>query len=104
MNFITGCRLILAIILLPTLAGCVVGAAYQKPDLEASLQDNWTASQQTDYPTLIGGKQPQQAWWGQFNDPHLSQLISELVASNLTLAQARERVVEARARRGIVKC
>lgn len=101
MNFIINNRLILAIILLPLLTGCLAGPTYQKPNLKASLQESWIACQQFNSPKQIERIPSQQAWWNQFNDPHLKTLIDELVSSNLTLAHARERVVAARARRGI---
>lgn len=36
-------------------------------------------------------------WWRRFNDPALNQLVAEALAGNLSLAAARERVVQARA-------
>ncbi|MEE4609328.1 MAG: efflux transporter outer membrane subunit, partial [Desulfobacteraceae bacterium] len=52
--------------------------------------------------SLDGQAQPMTAWWRQFEDQELTGLVERLVGSNLALAEARQRIVEARARRGIV--
>ncbi len=41
-------------------------------------------------------------WWQQFNDDELTGLIDRLRAVNPVLSQARERIVEAMARQGVV--
>ena len=40
-------------------------------------------------------------WWQSFDDPTLTDLVQKAVAANLDLAQAKARVREARARRGL---
>ena len=80
--------------------GCApAGPDYQPPRKEVSSQ--WQTP-------LKGGllDQPidQEAlshWWRHLNDPLLTRLMEQAVAGNLDLKEARARVCEARARRGI---
>lgn len=81
------------------LAGCAVGPDYRAP--ETPTPDQWqnlpavgTQVAATDDPTLA-------AWWMQLDDPMLTELMERAVAENKTVEQARARVVEARARRGV---
>jgi NodT family efflux transporter outer membrane factor (OMF) lipoprotein len=81
------------------LAGCAVGPDYRAPEPVAA--DEWHSLPQTglrvespDAPTLA-------AWWTTLNDPVLNELIERALAGNTTVKQAKARVVEARARRGI---
>jgi outer membrane protein TolC len=77
------------------LSACKVGPDYQKPDI--LLPKNWTSSQ---------GKQNEndnvaieQAWWQNFHDPILNQLIAKAASSNLDIKMAETRIAEARALR-----
>lgn len=81
------------------LAGCAVGPHYRSP--ETPTLDQWqslpTAGMQVaapEDPTLA-------AWWMQLEDPVLTALMERAVAENKTVEQARARVLEARARRGV---
>jgi len=79
------------------LTGCVsVGVDYQKPG--TAVPDAWSQSVAKD---LRGSKSSLEQWWKGFNDPTLNQLIDRARQSNPDLAQALERVTEARAQRGI---
>jgi len=79
--------------------GCTVGPEYSPPDLSSRTEPAWRADNAAT-PTGLS-LDHDEAWWGAFEDPELSRLISELAASNLELVSARQRIVEARARRGI---
>jgi NodT family efflux transporter outer membrane factor (OMF) lipoprotein len=81
------------------LVGCAVGPNYRPP--EPATPDEWHSLPQTglrvespDAPTLA-------AWWTTLNDPALNDLIERALAGNTSVKQARARVIEARARRGI---
>jgi NodT family efflux transporter outer membrane factor (OMF) lipoprotein len=90
--FVAGCGWLL-------LAGCAaVGPDYISPKLSAPVK--WSAlpgsgiSQHSDTQVLAH-------WWETFRDPLLSELIEKTVAGNLDLKQAKSRVRQARAERGI---
>jgi multidrug efflux system outer membrane protein len=83
-------------------AGCMNVPAYQPPDLSSCLRDSWRAEAMPESTAQPGPTASTAAWWDQFKDPVLTELVSRLVGSNLSLTEARERVVDARARRGIV--
>jgi NodT family efflux transporter outer membrane factor (OMF) lipoprotein len=53
-------------------------------------------------PRMSSDEQDLGRWWEVFRDPVLDSLIAEAYAQNLSLRGAGERIVEARARRGIV--
>lgn len=74
------------------LGGCSVGPDYVRPALDAPA--HWREGQER------AGAAPaleQAAWWRGFGDPLLSQMIEQAARSNLDLAQARARIVQARA-------
>lgn len=75
------------------LAGCSVGPDYQRP--AAPLQ---SAFQTPSPQPLSGAARPASfaVWWQGFNDPLLTQLVSEALAQNLDLAQATARMDQAR--------
>ena len=77
--------------------GCMVGPNYHRQDANTPL--SWAG--QAGFKTT-----PQETiliqWWTEFNDPNLTSLIKRAVASNLDLKQAHERVLQARAARGVV--
>lgn len=82
--------------------GCAaVGPDYVRP--EVPVYEAWNTrldgdanSGETDVRTLA-------AWWTTFDDPKLSELAGRAVKGNLDLKKAKERVREARARRGIAE-
>jgi len=92
----------LAVAVLLILTGCAaVGPDYVPPD--PSLSDAWhselkggLSSTETD-PQIMAG------WWTALNDPVLSNLIERAASGSLSLKEARARVWEARARRGIYR-
>ena len=89
-----------AAVMMSVFAGCApVGPDYAPPD--ASLREVW-------HTQLKGGlivddldKRALASWWSTLDDPVLTNLIEWAVAGNLGLKEARARVREARARRGI---
>lgn len=76
--------------------GFKVGPNYKKP--EAATASAWMDYQQ---PAIKSAQTDLSKWWGIFNDPVLNSLVDEAAKQNLSLKGAGERIVEARARRGI---
>ena len=83
------------------LAGCMAGKNYQAADISRQMAVKWNPP--GDGAVLDPGRQPATDWWRQFDDEVLTELVERLAGSNLTLAEARERIVEAYAKRGIVQ-
>lgn len=78
-------------------SGCVtVGVDYHDPEIP--VPDAWTEALTRD---LKGSKSSLENWWRGFHDPVLNELIERTRAANPDLEIARERIVEARAQRGI---
>ena len=75
------------------LAACAAGPDYQRPDI--ALPDHYQA---TSGPTASNIDLSR--WWDSFDDPVLSQLINQALATNLDLAAAQARVAQARAAAG----
>lgn len=94
-----------------TLFACTVGPDIATPDVSHRLPTVWSdlPTQTTDADAdADAATQPQRStqvdfaqWWMSFGDPELALLVHRSLADNLSLAQARLRVMEARARRGI---
>lgn len=84
---------------LPVLAsGCRVGPDYRPPDMSAITEAPWRAgSLDAGAPRVSAGTVAADAWWRQFDDEELSRLIDLLARQNLTLEEARQRVLAARA-------
>jgi NodT family efflux transporter outer membrane factor (OMF) lipoprotein len=95
-------ELLLAMVIMSMLAGCVtVGPDYALPDV--SLPAAWSAEIKGGLIVEDLDKKALTNWWLILNDPVLTSLIEQAVASNLDLKEARARVREARALRGISK-
>src|SRR5271167_4084522 len=80
-------------------AGCTVGPNFQSPEIaeasrRASPETAGLASR-----TVNG--ELDQTWWKTFRDPQLSSLVGRLVAQNLDLKTAAERVVQSVAQRQV---
>jgi len=72
--------------------GCAsVGPDYKRPVIEAP--GGWSESRDAVSAAL---SLEDKAWWKSFGDPLLDRLIEQAVKSNLDLAQARARIVQAR--------
>jgi NodT family efflux transporter outer membrane factor (OMF) lipoprotein len=81
--------------------GCAVGPDYREPS--PPQPDTWQAQTR---PAVAAGaiaSNSLAAWWATLNDPVLNDLIDKSLAGNKTVAQARARLAEARARYGIAK-
>jgi NodT family efflux transporter outer membrane factor (OMF) lipoprotein len=80
------------------LIGCTVGPDYQSPDIKAapgrSALDGGVFSRTVEGAVDI-------AWWNSFRDPQLSSLVERLVAQNLDLKTAAERVIQSGAQRQV---
>src|SRR5690606_25004171 len=76
--------------------GGKVGPNYSPPPV--AVASNWIDYQD---PRLQSEEQDLSRWWSVFNDPILNALVDEAYEQNLSLRMAGERIVEARARRGI---
>jgi multidrug efflux system outer membrane protein len=89
-----------AVLAVLILAGCAtVGPEHVPPD--TTVSKNW-------HTQLNGGLSTEQidpgtlsSWWATLNDPELSGLIERAVKGNLNIKEARARIREARARRGL---
>jgi len=80
---------VLSLLPLVFLAGCVVGPDYQRPDVAAD--GAWIDT------TAESDRAVPAAWWGQFDDPVLAELVQDAIAANTDIAIAAERTREARA-------
>lgn len=82
-----------------SLTSCeTVGVDYQTP--KVGVPDKWTMSIQ---PHLDSRGACLTEWWKGFNDPVLNELISRARAENPDFRIAVERIVEARAQRGVAR-
>src|SRR4030095_8389826 len=70
-----------------TLGACTVGPDYTRPAIDAPVQYR-TADAGTAADAAIADR----AWWQQWNDPVLAQLVAEALASNRDIAAAAARV------------
>ncbi len=85
------------LVLIMVCSGCKVGPQFTQPDINVPKEFS-----------TVGPNSPLSKpanvvqWWTKLNDPMLNSLITEVNSSNLELKVARARVLQARARRGIV--
>jgi NodT family efflux transporter outer membrane factor (OMF) lipoprotein len=80
-------------------AGCTVGPDYQIPEIKEA--PTWTAPVDGSVPSQTVEGAVDVAWWKSFRDVQLSLLVERLVAQNLDLKTAAERVVQSVAQRQI---
>lgn len=80
------------------LAACTVGPNYRERETPAAPQWSEHAGGQPGATLSIvtSDTASLQRWWTQFKDPVLDDLVRRALADNLTLAQARARVLQAR--------
>jgi len=85
-------KTLLAVAAAGLLAACTVGPDYQRPDvsLPATFKqlDGWVQTQP--FEVL-----PDDRWWARYQDPELAALITQIDATNQTLAQAQARYRQA---------
>ncbi|MCB9853562.1 MAG: efflux transporter outer membrane subunit [Phycisphaerales bacterium] len=88
----------LAASLLLVIVGCTSNRQMQTDAMDARARAPWR--------TPIEGASDPRAdelhWWNRFNDPILGDLVQRALKANLDLAAARQRIVQAQARRGVV--
>lgn len=77
-------RDICVVILVLVLTACTVGPDYKRP--EVAVPQQWTI----DYPAAV--ELSNMAWWRQFDDPALDQLVERAMRQNLDLQAAAARV------------
>src|SRR3978361_1093711 len=81
------------------LTGCTVGPDYQRPEIKEahrrSASDGGSVASRT---VEVAVDVP---WWKSFRDSQLSSLVERLVAQNLDLKTAAERVVQSVAQRQV---
>ncbi len=80
------------------LAGCVVGPDYQQPDTAADAVFSGIVDES---PMLAANAAIDERWWERFNDPTLSGLVDEAIATNTDIRAATARVAEAQAMRRV---
>ncbi len=80
--------------LLAALAGCTVGPDFRPPVV--APPSVWGA-EPGDVASRTTSTEVNPAWWQTFNDPILTSLVQRLVAQNLDLKAAAERVLQGRA-------
>ena len=85
------------------LTGCISATDYQPLDTTNHMTGSWHTDAVQNHTELDSQRQPMTAWWRQFNDVELTRLVEKLAGSSLPLAEARERILEAYARRGITR-
>ena len=84
------------------LGGCVtVGPDYSAPDISSPAA--WHSQLQKGLASTEVSSRELARWWTTLGDPVLSNLIDRAVTGNLDIKEAKARVYEARARRGLSK-
>lgn len=78
-----------------SLVGCTVGPNYHTPDV--TVPDAWTE------PPAADGLRADSRWWQAFGDDTLDRLVQTATAQNLDVAQALDRLGEARANLGATR-
>jgi NodT family efflux transporter outer membrane factor (OMF) lipoprotein len=81
-----------------SLAGCIVGPDYQKPEIAAAPG---TPMETVDVPSRTVEGKIDSTWWKSFRDSRLSSLVERLAVQNLDLKTAAERVVQSVAQRQV---
>jgi NodT family efflux transporter outer membrane factor (OMF) lipoprotein len=81
------------------IAGCTVGPNYQSPEIAGAPRRTSLETADVSSRTVEG--EIDQTWWKTFRDPRLSSLVEKLVAQNLDLKTAAERVVQSVAQRQV---
>ena len=90
----------LALVFFLALAGCAsVGPDYAPPEVKAP--ERWNAAMEGGLATEGVDTEGLSSWWTTLEDPVLTELVELAIKNNLDLREARARVREARARRGV---
>lgn len=89
--------MLILVILVAALMGCAVGPDYTPPE-KPSEMDHWQEAMEAG---IVPSEADVSQWWRHLQDPWLDGLVERALEGNLDLDQARSRVREARAQRGI---
>lgn len=81
------------------LAGCAVGPDYERPSTATTLPSDFREAAET--PVAATSDSTMAPWWQRIDDPAFSANVEQLLAENLSLRAATERVVQAEARLAI---
>src|ERR1700688_1123536 len=81
------------------LSGCTVGPDYQSPEMKEAPRRSALNGESVPSRTVEGAVD--MAWWKSFRDLQLSSLVERLVAQNLDLETAAERVIQSMAQRRV---
>jgi NodT family efflux transporter outer membrane factor (OMF) lipoprotein len=81
------------------LTGCTVGPDFQSPEIKEAPRQSAADGRSVPSRTVEGAVDI--IWWKSFRDSQLSSLVERLVAQNLDLATAAERVVQSVAQRQV---
>ncbi|MFS2127655.1 TolC family protein, partial [Pseudomonas sp. Pseusp97] len=84
-------KLFVPTLLALALSACMVGPDYQKPDTAPAQLDSNAQAQDYDRNRF------EDAWWKQFDDPVLTQLVDQALKENRELRVAYARVLASRA-------
>jgi NodT family efflux transporter outer membrane factor (OMF) lipoprotein len=95
----TQVRLASVLLLGVLFSGCTVGPDYTTPDLSMRFGEGWSELN-AEHQKASGSELAR--WWRSFGDDELVVLIERSLSSNLDLLEAQERIIAARARRGVV--
>ncbi|WJM95082.1 efflux transporter outer membrane subunit [Pseudomonas defluvii] len=87
-------KLLMPSLLVLALAACAVGPDYRAPDTAAA---HLSAADQPGAPKAFDRNRFEAAWWRQFDDPVLNQLVAQSLADNRVLRVAFARLKSARA-------
>ena len=93
--------LIAAYLAILVLGGCMVGPDFLPPQ-PTTVPNAWVGVEKTPAEPSMATAQPGLTlWWGQFDDPTLTDLVDKALKTNLDLRIAETRLREARAIRGV---
>jgi NodT family efflux transporter outer membrane factor (OMF) lipoprotein len=89
-----------------TVAGCEVGPNYHQPNVQVPAEFSLATTRPTSQPTNpelaeIPTSVELRHWWTTFHDPELNSLIERAINQNLSLQNAVQVIIEARAELGI---
>jgi len=85
----------IALVLVASLSACMVGPDYQRPEVDVPAAWRLGATEAVEIANI--------AWWDQFRDPVLSELVRTALANNKDLEIATANVDQAAAQYGIVR-
>src|SRR5215213_5899866 len=87
--------LVTAAVLAPSLSSCTLGRDYRRPAVDIPSAWRLGAAESAEISNI--------AWWDQFQDPALTELVRSALANNRDLKIAAANVDEAYARYGIIR-